>query len=112
MDSAIIAAVLTGLAGLIGLFFGRHYWAMLNNLVTSQQREIERLQKLVRELRDRLDRLESDLYQKALELQETMGNLDNYIVSSQNLLLENQQLRTENERLKSGLVGQNVGQSP
>lgn len=116
MDAAITAAILTGLASLIGLFFGRRYWDMLNGLVTSQAKEIERLQTLTRDLRDRLDRLEEQLFERSLQLQETMSSLDNYIVSSQNLLIENQKLRTENAQLKTGRrrpksdkMGQNLG---
>jgi len=104
MDSAaIITAFLTGVAGLIAFFFGRQYWGVLSGLITSQAKEIERLQELTRHLRDRLDTLEEKCYQKDLQLQETMSALDNYIVSSQAMLLENHNLRLENACLTTKL---------
>lgn len=99
MDAGAIAAILTGLAGLFAFFFGRHYWNMLNTMVFSQTNEIERLQTIIRAMRDRLDKVEHQLYGKEIELHDALGRMDDYVAMSQSLSDENKKLREENKAL-------------
>jgi chromosome segregation ATPase len=101
MDPYMVGAFLTGLTGLIALFFGRQYWLMLSRMVDVQTGEITRLQDLVRRMRDTTDEIELKYYQKESELNHALSVLDNYVTSSQYLSIENQRLRFEKQALES-----------
>jgi len=104
MDFGMVAAIVTAIAGLIGLFFGRRYWDMLQNMVSDQDREVRRLQHLTRSLRDRLDEVERNFYDRGLELERCLSAVDNFAASNQLLINEAQALRKEKVELQRRIV--------
>lgn len=100
MSGEWIAAILTAIAGLLTIFFGREYWRSYSGLIDDLKAEVSRLQKLIRDERSRMDRIENRLHQRELELSQAQATLDNYVAISQNLTEENRQLRQRIRQLE------------
>ena len=63
MDMGWVAAVITALGGLFGLFFGRSHWKMLQGLVDDLEETIDEQKTEIKALRQRLDLTERAYHQ-------------------------------------------------
>lgn len=98
MSGELLGVILTGIAGLVTIFFGREYWRSYSGLISDLKAEVTRLQGVNRDLQSRMDKIENRLHQRELELSLAQATLDNYVAMSQGLTEENRQLR---ERVRS-----------
>lgn len=90
----IIAAILTGVAGLVTIFFGRSFWNIFKDLIDDNQTEIVRLRQRLDDLQKKLDTMEKQLTEALLEQSRLVAKLDEYAGQAQNLLFENSRLKT------------------
>jgi len=99
MDAAVIPAIITAIAGIVTIFFGRQYWSNYSGLIRGLQAEVARLQQTVDDLRTRLDQAEDTLHKQELENYDLGAQLDNYVSSAQYLSIESDRLRKNNRQL-------------
>lgn len=93
MDMGWVAAIVTALGGLFGLFFGRSHWKMLEKLVDSQAKRIEYQKSQLEALRFELDKTEQAYHTCVSEVQIRERAIDRYTSSIRKLTLENKRLR-------------------
>lgn len=99
MDYGWIAAAVTAMAGVFGLFFGRSHWAMLNKLVDEHAKRIDQLANYNASMRIELDAVEKRYYEAVNESNSRANVVDNYVAMVETLNKDNDRLREENARL-------------
>ena len=100
MDLGFTAAIITAMAGLIIVFFGKPFFGLFRDLIKGDQEEmlrlhaeISRLTTLTNDLRARIDQIESESHKKDIEIERLRHRLDDYVASSQYLTNENNRLQ-------------------
>lgn len=99
----IIVGILTGVAGLVTIFFGKSFWRVFKDLVDDNQAEIMRLRQRLDDLQNKLDKMERSLTDALLEQSRLMAKVDDYSSQAQGLLFENKRLKTLVSDLQAAL---------
>jgi len=106
MGAGEIAAIFTGIAAIIAIFFGKAYWGKFGNLIDHSQDELDVVRVDLRqlrkqhkieleELREKLDRLREDHTSVLLERERLINRVDDYANANQHLMFDREKLQEE-----------------
>lgn len=101
MDDNTIVAVITGIAGLVTIFFGRAYWSSFKKLIDGSQLEVERLRLKVEAMQVQIDSLERELMSAIKDRATLLARIESCNALADRLTAENARLAREVSHLEN-----------